>query len=142
VLPHPSNALRSSLPGIAFGDALLCNAGELRLLGELPAGLDISKSEYILLCMWVVVETKAAEKAIGTLQKAEKETYQIWLQIVRLQGPLGLRAIKGFHDEKLEGPLKHLRSSRLSKQWRVIYSVEKETVTVKVERVTPHDYRG
>jgi len=51
-----------------------------------------------------------------------------------------LRAIKGFHDEKLRGKLSHLRSSRLSLQWRIIYRVDANTVTVTVERVTPHKY--
>jgi len=61
--------------------------------------------------------------------------------VVRQSGPQGLRAIKSFHDEKLAGKLTHLRSSRLSQQWRVLYYVEVEVVTVYVEKVTPHDYR-
>ena len=31
----------------------------------------------------------------------------------------------------------HLRSSRLTLQWRIIYSVKADTVTVTVEQVTP-----
>jgi plasmid maintenance system killer protein len=52
-----------------------------------------------------------------------------------------LRAIKSFHDEKLRGKLAHLRSSRLSQQWRVMYRVEADLVAVYVEKVTPHVYR-
>ena len=90
--------------------------------------------------MWRVFETTAAAKVIAALPRVELEKYQIWLQIVRLQGPQGLRAVKSFHDEKLSGDRKHQRSSRLSIKWRVIYTVESATVTVTVEEVTPHKY--
>jgi mRNA-degrading endonuclease YafQ of YafQ-DinJ toxin-antitoxin module len=53
-----------------------------------------------------------------------------------------VRLIKSFHDEKLSGKLAALRSSRLSGQWRVIYRVRAEVITVYVERITPHDYRS
>ena len=49
--------------------------------------------------------------------------------------------IKAFHDEKLAGKLAHLRSSRLSEQWRVLYRVDADVVTVFVERIMPRDYR-
>jgi len=49
-------------------------------------------------------------------------------------------AIKSFHDEKLGAKLAHLRSSRLSLHWRVVYRVAADIVTVYVERITPHDY--
>ena len=67
--------------------------------------------------------------------------YEKWKDIAMLSGPQGLRAIRGFRDEALSGDLKGCRSSRLSEQWRVIYSVEADVVTVQVVRVTPHDYR-
>ena len=53
----------------------------------------------------------------------------------------GLGAIKGFRDVALSGEWKGFRSSRLHEQWRVIYSVEADVMTVQVVRVTPHDYR-
>lgn len=79
-------------------------------------------------------------KAIDALPPAVAEKYQFWSSIVRLSGPQGLRAIKGFHDEKLGGKLAHLRSSRLSLSWRIIYRVAADVVTVTVERVTHHKY--
>jgi plasmid maintenance system killer protein len=91
--------------------------------------------------MWTVEETKAASKAIERLPPNVGERYRFWRTIVETSGPQGLRAIKGFHDEKLAGKLKHLRSSRLSLQWRVIYSVAGDIVTVTVESVTPHEYK-
>ena len=55
-------------------------------------------------------------------------------------GPDKLREFPGFHDEKLKGDLEGKRSSRLSIQYRVIYSVEKETISIYVIDITPHKY--
>jgi plasmid maintenance system killer protein len=90
---------------------------------------------------WTIVEERDAMKAIDGLPPQVGGKYTTWLSVVREQGPQGLRAIKGFRDEKLSGDLKQLRSSRLNQQWRVIYRVESSVVTVYVERITPHDYR-
>ncbi len=90
---------------------------------------------------WMIVEERDAIKTIDALPPQIAGKYTTWLSIVREQGPRGLRAIKGFHDEKLSGESKGLRSSRLSQQWRVIYRIESNIVTVYVERITPHDYR-
>lgn len=91
--------------------------------------------------MWRIVEARTAARVIDTLQPPVAEKYALWCAIVRHSGPAGLRTIRSFHDEKLRGRLAHLRSSRLSQQWRVLYSVDAEVVTVTVERVTAHDYR-
>jgi proteic killer suppression protein len=91
--------------------------------------------------MWTVRETRAAQKAINRLQPEIKKKYTLWLNIVRQSGPQGLRPIPGFHDEALVGNRSGMRSSRLNDAWRVIYSVEADTVTVEVENVTHHDYR-
>lgn len=91
--------------------------------------------------MWTVLEEKAAAKVIDKLPPQAAEKYAFWLAVVQQSGPQGLRAIKGFHDERLSGKMAHLRSSRLNLQWRVIYSVQADTVTVAVEQVTPHTYR-
>ena len=92
--------------------------------------------------MWSVVATKEAAKVIAKLPPQVAEKYALWFAIVSQSGPQGLREYHSFNDEKLTGKLKHLRSSRLNLQWRVIYRVEANVVTVYVERVTPHDYRG
>lgn len=67
--------------------------------------------------------------------------YEKWKDIAMISGPQGLRAIRGFRDEALTGDWKGFRSSRLNEQWRVIYSVEADVMSVQVVRVTPHDYR-
>ena len=91
--------------------------------------------------MWTIVEERDAAKTLDKLQPQLAEKYAFWCAIVRQSGPRGLRAIKSFHDEKLSGKLAQLRSSRLNQQWRILYRVEVEVVTVYVERITPHVYR-
>ncbi|HME90895.1 MAG TPA: hypothetical protein VKE49_05695 [Myxococcaceae bacterium] len=91
--------------------------------------------------MWAIVEERNAAKALDKLPHQVAEKYAFWCAIVRQSGPRGLRAIKGFHDEKLTGRLAHLRSSRLSQQWRVLYRVQDKIETVYVERLAAHDYR-
>ncbi|MFA4874827.1 MAG: type II toxin-antitoxin system mRNA interferase toxin, RelE/StbE family [bacterium] len=66
--------------------------------------------------------------------------YLAWKRIVELEGPRGLRVIKGFHDEALKGKLSGFRSSRLSKQWRVIYTMERDTFVIYVVEINPHSY--
>jgi addiction module RelE/StbE family toxin len=58
-----------------------------------------------------------------------------------LSGPQGLRLINGLNDEALSGEWRGYRSSRLTLQYRVIYKVERDRVLVRVENVSPHDYR-
>jgi plasmid maintenance system killer protein len=91
--------------------------------------------------MWTIVEERDAAKALDKLQPDLAEKYAFWCAVVRQSGPSGLRSIKSFHDEKPAGKLAHLRSSRLNQQWRILYRVEADVVTVYVERSSPHDYR-
>jgi addiction module RelE/StbE family toxin len=67
--------------------------------------------------------------------------YEKWKDIVTISGPRSLRFIKGFHDEALRGEWQGFRSSRLGKQYRLIYKVENKKLYVKVIDITPHDYR-
>jgi addiction module RelE/StbE family toxin len=66
--------------------------------------------------------------------------YEKWKDVVRLSGPRGLRSIRGFRDESLVGEWKGHRSSRLNRQYRVIYRVDRDRVVVEVVDVNPHDY--
>jgi plasmid maintenance system killer protein len=91
--------------------------------------------------MWTIVEARHAAKAIDKLPRNIAEKYALWCAIVRQSGPQGLRLVKSFHDEKLSGKLAELRSSRLSGQWRVLYRLRSDVVTVYVERISAHDYR-
>lgn len=58
-----------------------------------------------------------------------------------VSGLPGLRLIKGFHDEALQGEWQEDRSSRLSLQYRVIYKVTAKESIFQVISITPHDYR-
>ncbi len=91
--------------------------------------------------MWEIYEHKSVAKQLKRVPKGILLRYEKWKDIVRISGPAGLRMIKGFRDESLEGQWKGFRSSRLNLQYRVIYMVDGENVLVKVEEVTPHDYR-
>lgn len=69
------------------------------------------------------------------------QRYEKWKDIVHISGPEGLRLIRGFNDEPLQGEWKGHRSSRLNIQYRVIYQIDRENVFVQVEKIMPHDYR-
>jgi len=90
--------------------------------------------------MWIILEKKSVLKAIDRLPVDVVLKYEAWKRIVELEGPGGLRQIKGFHDEALRGEWKGFRSSRLGRKWRVIYLIEKEQFEVFVVEVNPHDY--
>lgn len=91
--------------------------------------------------MWQIYEHKRVPKQLKKLPKDVLKKYEIWKEIVALSGPLGLKRIKGLNDEGLRGQWKGCRSSRLNKQYRVIYEVLNDEVRVLVMEVTPHDYR-
>ena len=91
--------------------------------------------------MWEIFEHRKTWKQLDRLPRDVLKRYEKWKDIVRLSGPLGLRQIKDFNDEALRGDWKGHRSSRLSRQYRVIYLIERDRVLVKVMSVTPHDYR-
>jgi len=91
--------------------------------------------------MWQVFEKKSLSKIIKKMPLTITVRYEAWKRIIELQGPEGLKSIKGFHDEALRGDWKGHRSSRLSKQWRVIYKFNNEYLEVLVIEINPHDYR-
>jgi addiction module RelE/StbE family toxin len=91
--------------------------------------------------MWEILEHRRTWKQLDRLPLDILKRYEKWKDIVRLSGPLGLRQIKGLNDEALRGEWRGHRSSRLSRQYRVIYRIERERVLVEVVSVTAHDYR-
>ena len=90
--------------------------------------------------MWIILEQKSVVKTIRRLPLDVGVKYEAWKRIVELEGPKGLRQIKGFHDEALKGEWKGFRSSRLGKKWRVIYLIVKDQLEVFVIEVNPHAY--
>ena len=91
--------------------------------------------------MWAVYEHRRVSRQIRGLPQDILKRYEKWKDIVAISGPNGLRLIKGFHDESLRGEWKDHRSSRLGRQFRVIYRIEKDQVLVQVVNITAHDYR-
>ncbi|MFH1672443.1 MAG: type II toxin-antitoxin system mRNA interferase toxin, RelE/StbE family [Pseudomonadota bacterium] len=90
--------------------------------------------------MWHIREHHKLDKVIAKLPLQVVKKYELWKNIVFRHGPDKLREFPGFHDEKLKGEFKGQRSSRLNIQYRVIYSMEKEVVSVYVIDITPHKY--
>jgi mRNA-degrading endonuclease YafQ of YafQ-DinJ toxin-antitoxin module len=92
--------------------------------------------------MWRIEEHRRVDKQLsGSVPREILMRYEKWKDIARLSGQVGLRAIKGFHDEALAGEWKGHRSSRLGLKWRVIYRIVADARLVQVVHVTPHDYR-
>jgi len=91
--------------------------------------------------MWTVYEHRNVDKQLRSIPEDVLKRYEKWKDIVFVTGPNGLKLIRGFRDEALRGKWKGHRSSRLNKQYRVIYTVENDKVLVKVMSVSPHDYR-
>jgi proteic killer suppression protein len=90
--------------------------------------------------MWRIREHHNLDKVIAKLPLQVVKKYELWKNIVFRHGPDKLREFLGFHDEKLKGEIEGQRSSRLNIQYRVIYSIEKETVSVYVIDITPRKY--
>ena len=91
--------------------------------------------------MWEVYEHRKIVRRLQRLPVEVLKRYEKWKDIVKISGPTGLRLIKGFHDEALRGDWKGHRSSRLGIQYRVIYRVEAQHVSVYVVELNAHDYR-
>ena len=91
--------------------------------------------------MWEVWEHRRVARRVQRLPVEILKRYEKWKDVVRISGPQGLKQIRGFNDEALLGDWKGHRSSRLNRQFRVIYRVERDRILVEVVDVTAHDYR-
>jgi len=90
--------------------------------------------------MWHVLEHKDIAKQCKKIPIQVLRRYELWKDLVFRHGPEILKKFPGFHDEKLKGDRKGQRSSRLSLQYRVVYKVARNEVTVYVLELTPHKY--
>lgn len=89
----------------------------------------------------MVYEHRRVGKQYRALPVEIRKRYEKWKDIVAVSGPFGLRRIKGFRDEALQGASHGFRSSRLDLRYRVIYRVSGQQVLVQVVNLTAHDYR-
>ncbi len=91
--------------------------------------------------MWEIYEHHSLVRKLAKIPVEVLKRYEKWKDIAEISGSEGLRLIKGFHDEALKGQWQGFRSSRLGKQYRIIYKVENKKLYIKVIDITPHDYR-
>ncbi len=91
--------------------------------------------------MWEIFEHRNLVRKLPRIPVEVLKRYEKWKDIVTISGPEGLRQIKGFQDEALRGEWKGHRSSRLGKQYRVIYKIANQQLYVQVINLTAHDYR-
>ena len=91
--------------------------------------------------MWRVVEAVGVARQLKRAPRNVQDKYEFWRSVAELDGPMGLRRLSGFKDHALKGEWQGARSSVLSRQWRVIYAVRGDDLTVYVLEVNPHDYR-
>lgn len=90
--------------------------------------------------MWSIYESKLLIKHLKKAPAHIVKHYELWQRLVEHSGPVGLRNIKGYHDEALKGEWKGYRSSRFGIKWRIIYKVVKGECLVYVIDVNPHKY--
>lgn len=86
------------------------------------------------------MEHRDISKICRKLPLSVVKKYELWKSIIFRHGANKLKEFPGFHDEALQGERKGQHSSRLSLQYRVIYAVELEILTVFVMAITPHKY--
>lgn len=91
--------------------------------------------------IWQLFESRKATKVLQKAPRHVVHKYQFWANMIQTQGPMAVKRFPGFRDEALKGLWMGCRSSRLNDQYRVIYRMEEQQVTVYVERVDPHTYR-
>ena len=91
--------------------------------------------------MWILLESKVLKKQLRKCPKRIVKEYEGWKKVVEYSGPKTLRDITGYRDHALKGEWYGARSSYLNKKWRVIYRIDKKSVTIFILEVNPHDYR-
>ena len=91
--------------------------------------------------MWRVVEAVGVGRQLKRAPRNVQDKYEFWRSVAELDGPMGLRRLSGFKDHALKGEWQGSRASALSRQWRVIYAVRGDELSVCVLEVNPHDYR-
>ena len=90
--------------------------------------------------MWEVLEHRSMAGTCRKIPPQVAKKYELWKNIVVRHGPEKLREFPGFNDEPLKGDREGQRSSRLSLLYRVIYSVDRDVITVFVLEITAHKY--
>lgn len=90
-----------------------------------------------------VVLSKKASKDIKKIPRHILVVFDLWVELIETEGFKEMQKIKGYRDHSLKGDRKGQRSSSLSKSWRVIYTLDKQTnlLTIEVLEVNHHEYK-
>ena len=91
-----------------------------------------------------IVDLSKVERDLRKVPKEIVVRLMRWAKTVEEFGLNEVRKVKGYHDEPLKGLRQGQRSIRLGIKWRAIYTQSKtnEINIIKIEEVTPHDYRA
>ena len=85
--------------------------------------------------------TKLATKQLRKLPQHIVDNLMIWVAAVEHDGLDEVRKMPGYHDEPLKGDRSGQWSIRLSKAYRAIYEIKRDTAKfVSVEEVNKHEY--
>lgn len=95
----------------------------------------------IFYAVWKIYEHEKVAKQLKVLPIDVLKKYEKWKDVVSIRGQDGLRQMKGFRDEALQGEWLGDHSSRLNFQYRVIFKLEKDLVLLQVVNVIRHDDR-
>lgn len=90
--------------------------------------------------MSYVVDERKILKTLSKLDKPIRAAYSAWKGIVTNLGLRGVRAVKGFHLEKLKGKRKGQYSCRLNRGYRVIFKKINNNLVIEVLEINKHAY--
>lgn len=91
--------------------------------------------------MWWIEEHRRLDRQLASAPRELLARYEKWKDAAAFSGPIGLRLMKGLHDESLTGEWSGFRSSRLGLKYRVIYRLVADERLFQVVSITAHDYR-
>ena len=90
--------------------------------------------------MTYVVDERKILKTLNKLDKSIRAAYSAWKGIVTNHGLSELRAVKGFHLEKLKGKRKGQYSCRLNRGYRVFFKEINNNIEIEVLEINKHAY--
>ncbi len=91
----------------------------------------------------IVILSKKANKNLKKIPKHILILFDLWVETIETEGLEAIKKVKGYRDHALTGDRKGQRSSSLSRSWRIIYTLDKETkqLIVEVLEVNHHEYK-
>jgi toxin HigB-1 len=84
--------------------------------------------------------SKKFSKQYRIIPNRIQKSVEVWLFTIKRIGVMETRKLKGYHDEPLQGKRFGQRSIRLSKTYRLIYSISKTENKLILLEVNKHEY--